>query len=158
MEVVGIKTTRIRSLGGEQVVFSNTELLKQTISNYKRLMERRIVFTFGVTYETTAEQAAAIPGIVKQVVTQSGRLRFDRAHFKSFGESSLDYEVVYIVLDPDYNLYMDEQQRINLELMRAFEKLGIGFAFPTRTVYVTTQPAKPGDAAEERGLQLETAQ
>jgi small-conductance mechanosensitive channel len=140
VEMVGVKTTRIRSLGGEQVVLSNTELLKKTVSNYKRLQERRIVFTFGVTYDTTAEQAEAIPGIVQRAVQASERLRFDRAHFKAFGESSLDYEVVYIVLVPEFGIYMDEQQRINLALMRELEALGVGFAFPTRTLHVASMP------------------
>lgn len=134
VELVGVKTTRIRSLGGEQIVMSNTELLKQTVSNYKRLLERRIVFGFGVTYDTTPEQAEAIPALVREVVAASMKLRFDRAHFKAFGESSLDYEVVYFVLDPDYLAYMDQQQRINLGLMRELAKLGVEFAFPTRMV------------------------
>ncbi|MFG6428387.1 mechanosensitive ion channel family protein [Roseateles sp. LYH14W] len=134
VERVGVKTTRIRSLGGEQVVMSNTELLKQTVSNYKRLRERRIVFGFGVTYGTTPAQAEAIPGAVRRVVEASERLRFDRAHFKAFGESSLDYEVVYHVLNADYGTYMDEQQRVNLALMRELSELGVDFAFPTRTV------------------------
>jgi small-conductance mechanosensitive channel len=136
VEMVGVKTTRIRSLSGEQVVMSNAELLKQTVSNYKRLLERRIVFTFGLTYDTTPDQAEEVPRIVKSIVESSDKLRFDRAHFKGFGESSLDYEVVYIVLDPDYTLYMNEQQRINLELMRKLAELGTSFAFPTRTLYV----------------------
>ncbi|MEO6031061.1 MAG: mechanosensitive ion channel family protein [Burkholderiaceae bacterium] len=150
VELVGVKTTRIRSLGGEQIVMSNTEMLKQTISNYKRLKERRIVFGFGVTYDTTADQAQAIPALVKQLVEASDRVRFDRAHFKAFGESSLDYEVVYIVLDPGYAVYMDEQQRINLGLMRELATRGIEFAFPTRTVHVVNtapdtepQPTRP---------------
>lgn len=140
VEHVGVKTTRIRSLGGEQVVMSNTELLKQTVSNFKRLLERRIVFGFGVTYSTTPEQAAELPAVVKRVVQASERLRFDRAHFKAFGDSSLDYEVVYIVLDPAYSVYMDEQQRINLGLMREFAALGVEFAFPTRTVHMASVP------------------
>jgi small-conductance mechanosensitive channel len=146
---VGVKTTRIRSLGGEQIVMSNTELLKQTISNYKRLMQRRIVFGFGVARGTTAAQAEAIPGIVKGLVGASTRLRFDRAHFKGFGESSLDYEVVYIVLDPDYNVYMDEQQRINVALLRALDEQGIGFAFPTRVVHVASVPAQEAGAPRQ---------
>ena len=141
VEVVGIKTTRIRSIGGEQIVMSNTELLKQTVSNYKRLMERRIVFSFGVTYDTSADQAEEIPRIVKRAVEASPQLRFDRAHFKAFGESSLDFEVVYIVLDPGYGPYMDEQQRVNLVLMRELAARGIEFAFPTRTLHVVPSPA-----------------
>jgi small-conductance mechanosensitive channel len=141
VEEVGIKTTRIRSLSGEQIVMANTEMLKQTIRNYKRLMERRIVFGFGVTYSSTPEQMQAIPEIVKKVVEGSERLRFDRAHFKAFGDSSLDFEVVYIVLDPDYNVYMDEQQRINLALLRELTALGVDFAFPTRTLHMVPTEA-----------------
>jgi small-conductance mechanosensitive channel len=138
VEAVGIKTTRIRSLGGEQIVMSNTDMLKQTVSNYKRLLERRIVFGFGLVRETTADQAEAIPALVQAIVEASDRLRFDRAHLKVLGESSLQFEVVYIVLDPDYNLYMDEQHRINLGLMRGLAALGAELAFPTRTLHVVS--------------------
>jgi small-conductance mechanosensitive channel len=149
VELVGLKTTRIRALSGQQIVVSNTELLKNTINNYKRLMERRIVFKFGVTYDTTPAQAEEIPKIVQRIVQASDKLRFDRAHFLAFGDSSLDYEVVYIVLDPSYNVYMDEQQRINLALMRELDQLGVDFAFPTRTLHVTGKlqqaPDREGD-------------
>lgn len=159
VELVGVKTTRIRSLGGEQIVIGNTELLKQTVSNYKRLRERRIVFGFGVTYGTTADQAEAIPALVRRIVEESERLRFDRAHFKGFGESSLDYEVVYIVRDPGYAVYMDEQQRINLALMRELAELGVDFAFPTRTVHVlrndTPEPAPETERASPPRLRLQ---
>ncbi|CAM5795974.1 mechanosensitive ion channel family protein [Rhizobacter fulvus] len=151
VELVGVKTTRIRSLGGEQIVMSNTELLKQTVSNYKRLRERRIVFGFGVSYDTSAEQAEEIPLIVRRLVEQSPRLRFDRAHFKGFGASSLDYEVVYIVLDPAYGVYMDEQQRINLALMRELGERGIGFAFPTQTLHVASLPRGVRELRPEDG-------
>ena len=150
VEMVGVKTTRIRSLGGEQIVMSNTELLKQTVSNYKRLLERRIVFGFGVTYDTTPEQAEEIPRLVQRIVQSSDRLRFDRAHFKGFGDSSLDYEVVYMVLDPGYGVYMDEQQRINIELMRELGERGIGFAFPTRTLHLVSAPPIAADAPNGR--------
>jgi small-conductance mechanosensitive channel len=144
IELVGLKSTRIRSSGGEQIVMSNTELLKQTISNYKRLQERRIVFKFGVTYDTTPEQAEQIPGIVEQIVKSSPKLRFDRAHLQALGDSSLDYEVVYFVQDPDYLLYMDEQQRVYLQLMRELDKLGVQFAFPTRTLHVASVAVDAG--------------
>lgn len=134
VERIGLKTTRIRALSGEQVVVSNTELLKQTINNYKRLQRRRIVFTFGVTQDTEADRLAAIPPAVRRLVEASERLQFDRAHFKGFGESSLDFEVVYIVRDADFNVYMDEQQRINLGLVRALREMGVGFARPVRVL------------------------
>ena len=146
IEHVGLKSTRIRSLGGEQIVMSNTDLLKQTISNYKRLMERRVVFVFRIPFDTSPDQAAEVPRIIERIVKSSDRLRFDRAHFRSFGDSSLEYEVVYFVLSPDYNLYMDEQQRINLALMRELGAIGVRFAFPTRTVMVAGDPVQYGAA------------
>jgi small-conductance mechanosensitive channel len=136
IEHIGLKTTRIRSLSGEQLVFPNSDLLKSRIRNYKRMTERRIVFAFGVLYQTPSDKLAAIPGIVKEVVEAQKQARFDRAHFKAFGASSLDFEVVYWVTNPDYTLYMDVQQAINLGLFRRFETEGIGFAYPTQTLYV----------------------
>jgi len=147
VQVIGLKTTRIRSLQGEQVVMSNTDLLKQTISNYRLLEERRIVFTFGVTYDTTPEQAEAIPGVVRKLVESHENLRFDRAHFKAFGASSLDYEVVYIVKDPAYGVYMDMQQSLNIGLMRELKAMGVEFAFPTQTVHIASLPPLSAQAA-----------
>ncbi len=143
VEHVGLKTTRIRSLSGEQIVLSNGDLLKSRIHNYKRLVERRIVFGFGVTYDTGYEKLAKIPAMVREIITSVEKTRFDRAHFKEYGDSSLNFEVVYIVLDPDYNIYMDVQQQINLEIYRRFAEQGIEFAFPTRTLYLNsvTPPA-----------------
>lgn len=149
IERIGLKTTRIRSLSGEEVVCSNTELLKNTIHNYKRMEQRRIVFSFGLTYDTTPEQLRAVPGIVKAAVDAAGTARYDRAHFKEFGDSSLNFEVVFIVESPEFNLYMDIQQSINLTLMTEFTARGIDFAFPTRTLHIAGRPeflaATPGD-------------
>ncbi|MEJ2217706.1 MAG: mechanosensitive ion channel family protein [Gemmatimonadota bacterium] len=147
VEHVGLKTTRLRSLGGEQLVFANSDLLKSRIRNYKRMFERRIVFTFGVLYQTRRETLEKIPGIVKEIVEALDDTRLDRAHFARFGPSSLDFEVVYYVLKPDYNVYMDRQQAINLELMRRFEELGVEFAYPTQTIFVeSAEPANEGGA------------
>jgi small-conductance mechanosensitive channel len=136
VEHIGLKTTRIRSLSGEQLVFPNSDLLKSRVRNYKRMTERRVLFTFGVVYQTAAEKLAAVPGIVKEIVDAQPRARFERAHFKQFGDSSLDFEVVYWVTDPDYNLYMDIQQAINMGLFRRFQAEGIDFAYPTQTLFV----------------------
>lgn len=138
VEYVGLKTTRIRSLGGEQIVFSNADLLKSRVRNYKRMYERRVVFGFGLHYQTTPEQLEKAAGIVRDIISAESLTRFDRAHFFKFGESSLDFEVVYWMKDPDYNKYMDVQQRVSLAMMRAFEKEGIGFAHPRRALYVET--------------------
>lgn len=136
VEHVGLKTTRIRSLGGEQIVFSNSDLLKTRLRNYKRMYERRVVFKFGLLYETPLDKLERIPGIVRRIVEAQARVRFDRAHFARLGESSLDFEVVYWVLDADYNLHMDILQAINLALMRELAREEVGFAYPTRTLHV----------------------
>ena len=140
VEYVGMKTTRLRSLGGEQIIFSNTELLKKRIRNYKRMQERRVLFEFGVAYETPSDEVERIPGLVKDIVEAGESVRLDRVHFKSFGDSALQFEVVYYVLDADYNRYMDIQQRINLALLRRFRERAIGFAYPTSTLYLAGVP------------------
>jgi small-conductance mechanosensitive channel len=136
VEHIGLKTTRVRSLSGEQLIFSNNDLLGSRVRNFKRMYERRVVFTFGVVYQTRHEQLRRIPDMVRAIIEARENTRFDRAHFKAYGDSSLDFEVVYYVLVPDYNIYMDIQQAINLDLFERFEKEGIGFAYPTRTVYM----------------------
>ena len=138
VEHVGLKTTRIRSLSGEQLVFSNSDLLGSRIRNYKRMEERRALFTLGVTYDTGYERLRQIPGMIREAVESEENTRFDRAHFKEYGGSALVFETVYYMLVPDYNAYMDTQQAINLEIYRRFEAEGIEFAFPTRTVHMHT--------------------
>ena len=147
VEYIGLKTTRVRSLDGELIVFSNTDLLKSRIRNFKRMQERRIAFKIGVTYQTSADQLARIPRLVREAVESQAKTRFDRAHFQTYGDSSLIFEVVYYVLSPDYNIYMDIQQAINLALFRCFEREHIDFAYPTRTLYLRGG-AVPGEAAE----------
>jgi small-conductance mechanosensitive channel len=136
VENVGLKTTRIRSLSGEQLVFSNADLLKSRIRNYGRMFERRVVFKFGVTYQTPRDKLKKIPAMVREAIEEQNKVRFDRAHFQAYGASSLDFEIVYYVLSPDYNLYMDTQQAINLLIHERFEQEEINFAYPTQTVYV----------------------
>lgn len=143
VEHVGLKTTRLRSLSGEQIIMSNNDLLQARIHNYKRMAERRIAFTLGVTYDTSADTLAQIPGLIEQTVQTETKARFDRAHFKGFGAFSLDFEVVYFVTDPDYGLYMDVQQGINLRLVKAFAQAGIEFAFPTQTLHLQGALSSP---------------
>jgi small-conductance mechanosensitive channel len=131
VEYIGIKTTRIKSLSGEQIVFSNSNLTNARLHNYKRMSERRIVFKFGIAYYTGQDKLAQVPAMIRQVVENNEGTRFDRAHFAKFGEYSLDFEVVYYVLDADFNRYMDIQQKINLEIYRKFESAKIEFAFPS---------------------------
>lgn len=134
VEYIGLKTTRIRSLQGEQIVFSNTNLTSSRIHNYKRMQERRILFKFGVVYDTSLENLELIPALSRGIIEQQEQTRFDRAHFASFGDYSLNFEVVYHILSSDYNRYMDIQQRINLQIVKMFKVNGIDFAFPTYSV------------------------
>jgi small-conductance mechanosensitive channel len=134
VEKIGLKTTRIRSISGEQIIVSNGELLKSRIRNYKRQLDRRVVFLTDVTYRTKPEVMARIPGMIREVVAAQHPVRFDRSHFTQYTDSSLRIETVYYVLDADYTRYLDIQQTINLELLRRFNAERIEFAFPTRTV------------------------
>ena len=136
VEHIGLKTTRVRSLSGEQLVFSNNDLLSSRVRNFKRMQERRVVFSFGVVYQTPADMLERIQATVREIIEAREDTRFDRAHFARFGASSLDFEVVYYMLVPDYNAYMDAQQSINLALFRRLEAMGVEFAYPTQTLYV----------------------
>ncbi|MBI5364438.1 MAG: mechanosensitive ion channel family protein [Planctomycetes bacterium] len=134
VEEIGIKTTRLRSVNGEQIVVGNSDLVNSRIRNFKRLAERRSVFTLGVNYSTPYAELEAIPGMLKDIVETTPHARFDRAHFKSFGDWALIFEVVYFSTRPEYHALMDVQQGINLEIKRRFEARGIQMAFPTQTV------------------------
>ena len=136
VEYIGAKTTRIRSLSGEQVVFSNTDLTDSRVRNYKRMDKRRVAFKFGVVYQTPLAKLKEIPGMVESIIKNIDNTVFDRTHFSSYGDFSLIFEVVYYVISSDYNKYMDTQQRINFDLYEEFEKKGIEFAYPTQTLYV----------------------
>ncbi len=133
---IGIKTTRITSLGGEQLVFSNTDLTNSRVRNYRRMAKRRVVFKLGVTYDTSLEKVKEIPGAIENIIKGVKDTTFDRAHFFSYGDFSLIYEVVYYVNGSDYNVYMDIQQQINFAIKEAFDQQQIDFAFPTQTLHV----------------------
>ncbi|SFF91056.1 mechanosensitive ion channel family protein [Pontibacter chinhatensis] len=139
VDKIGVKTTRIKSLSGEQLVVANSDLTNSRIHNYKQMQQRRVVFKLGVVYQATYEQLELIPGLLRQIVEEQDMVRFDRAHFTSYGDSSLDFEVVYYVLSSNYNDYMDIQQRINLRIFKEFQELNIDFAYPTRTLFVVNE-------------------
>ncbi len=136
VEHIGIKTTRIRSLSGEQLIFSNTDLTNSRVKNYKRMSERRVVFKIGVTYNTPLEKIKRIPTIIKEIIENIEDTRFDRVHFFSYGDFSLIYEIVYYVLSNDYNKYMDINQEINFKIYEKFKQEEIEFAFPTQMLYI----------------------
>ncbi len=136
VEAIGIKTSRIRSLTGEELVFANSDLSSSRIHNYKRMARRRVLFTLGVTYQTSLENLRQIPEIIRNIITGIEDTEFDRAHFSKYGDFSLDIEIVYYVLSTEYNKYMDIQQSINLRIFEEFAGRGIEFAYPTQTVFV----------------------
>ncbi len=134
IEHVGLKTTRIRSLSGEQVVISNADLLKSRIRNYKRMEQRRAVFDLNLAFDTSPAKVAAIPAMVRDVIESQAHTRFERSHLLSIAETGLRIENVYYVTDPDYGRYADIQHAINLELLRRLRREKIEFGFATRTM------------------------
>src|SRR5690606_14046115 len=134
IEHIGLKSTRIRALSGEQVVCSNADLLGQVVHNYKRMNTRRIVFRFGIAYDTPSDKARQVGQLVKRIIDGLDDVKFDRAHLLAFDESRMTYEVVYIMQVADYNRYMDTQQEINLGLIDGLKEMGVRFAFPVRKV------------------------
>lgn len=134
VEHIGLKTTRVRSVSGEQVVIGNADLLKSRLRNFKRMYQRRIVFNLDLAFDTPADALEKLPAIIEQIITAQSPVKFDRCHVASFGDSYIRLEAVYHVLDPDYKRYMDIQQAINLEVLRRFASENVSFALPTRTV------------------------
>ena len=141
VEQIGIKTTRIRALSGEELVCSNADLLGSRVRNYKRMKERRAIFELGVVYQTPHNLLTKIPEIIEKIIENAEFARFDRANFKSFGDSSLLFEIVFYVSAPgnDYNEYMKVQQGINYEIFKKFEELKIDFAYPTQTLHISKE-------------------
>ena len=134
VESIGLKTTRLRSATGEQLVFGNADLLKGRIKNFRRMETRNVTLAFSLAYDTPADQLEAVPGLVRTIVEGLPQVRFDRAHLKGFGAAGFDFEVAYAVLTADYNLYMDRQQAIGLALVRALAERGVELARPNRMV------------------------
>jgi len=139
IEKIGIKTTRIAGVGGEQIIFPNSNLTNSRIHNFKRMQHRRILFKINVAYQTPLNQLKEIPLIVKSIIDGLESAKFDRAHFLTFGDSSLVYEIVYFVNSPDFIVYADTQHLINLMICGEFEKRGITIAYPTRTIFMGNQ-------------------
>lgn len=136
VEYIGIKTTRVKSLSGEQLILSNSDLTKSRVHNFKRMERRRIQFNITVTYPTSVENIREIPEIIKDAIRTTKGLTLDRAHFKGYVDSSLNFEAVFFVESPDFNLYMDLNQEMYLKIYEEFEKRNIAFAYPTRTIFL----------------------
>jgi len=148
VEYIGVKSTRLRTLSGEQLICSNTNLTNARVHNYKRMAERRVVFTLSVGYNTSIDKIKTIPAMIKQIVESKQSTRFDRAHFSAIGSFSFNFEVVYYILSPDYNVFMDRQQEIYLDILQAFEREKIKFAYPTQALMINgQQPTQTNGAA-----------
>jgi small-conductance mechanosensitive channel len=148
VERVGLKTTRLRSLSGEQLVFSNADLLSSRIRNFGQMKERRVEFSLALTYRTRPSDLRRIPAIVQAVVCTEPKVRFQRAHFSRYGDFAVVFNIVYHVLSPDPNLHADVQHRINLAVYERFAAEGIEFAYPTQTLYVSALGAEDASLAE----------
>ena len=153
VESIGLNSTRIKSLTGEQLVFSNKDLLQSRIRNYGRMEERRVLFRIGVVYGTPPGVLQKIPDMIRKAIEGQELTRFDRSHFKEFGESALSFETVYYMTVPDYQVYMNVQQQVNLAVLRSFENEGIEFAFPTQHVYLESVGGtdRPGESTSAPG-------
>jgi small-conductance mechanosensitive channel len=151
VEYIGIKSTRLRSLSGEQIIISNSDLLGSRVRNYGRMNERRVVFATRLPYETPLEQLEQVPGVIRQIIESEQNTRFDRSHLAAHAPGSIDYETVYYVLSSDYNKYMDIQQSINVRLHRELEQRGIKFAYQTQRMIVVPQEM-PGTAPNEPSM------
>jgi small-conductance mechanosensitive channel len=136
VEYIGIKTTRLKSLSGEQLIISNSDLTQSRLHNYKRMQRRRIQFDIGIVYQTPLEKVKEVPQIIKNVIASIEGITIDRTHFKAYGDFSLNFQTVYFVESSEYNVYMDKQQLINLKLFEEFEKRKIEFAYPTQSIFL----------------------
>ncbi|HVZ95269.1 MAG TPA: mechanosensitive ion channel domain-containing protein [Chitinophagaceae bacterium] len=135
IEYIGVKTTRIRAISGEQIICGNKNLTDSRVHNYKRMMRRRVVFSLGVTYQTSPEQIRKIPQVIGDIISAKENTTFDRSHFSGFGDFSLNFETVYFIEGADYNIFMDIQQSIYLEILEKFNNEKIEFAYPTQTLF-----------------------
>jgi small-conductance mechanosensitive channel len=142
VERIGIKSTRIKSLEGQILIISNKELSDVRVNNYSTLQRRRVKCDIGVTYSTTSKQLRQIPHILEEIITEIDICEFGRCHFKTFGDYSLIFEIVYFINNSDYGTYMDIQQKVNLEIKERFENTGLSFAFPTQTIELASGSLK----------------
>jgi small-conductance mechanosensitive channel len=140
VEHIGVKSTRLRSLSGEQIIMSNTDILKARVRNFGRMRERRAVFQLGVSYDTPPESLAAIPAAIREIVEAQPDVRFDRCHFLTYGDTALQFETVYIVTRADFNTYADVQQKINLAILLKLRQMAVKFAAPTRNIFYVENP------------------
>ncbi|MDB6090936.1 MAG: Small-conductance mechanosensitive channel [Gammaproteobacteria bacterium] len=153
VEHIGVKSTRLRSLSGEQIIMGNTDILKSRVRNFGRMRERRAAFKLGVSYDTDPKSLAAIPGVIRQIIETTPETRFDRCHFLTYGDTALQFEVVFFTTKPDFGAYADAQQQINLRIMERFQEMKVSFAAPTRAVVYIENPASASASASASATQ-----
>jgi small-conductance mechanosensitive channel len=141
VEHIGVKSTRLRSVSGEQIILSNADILKSRVRNNGRMHERRSAFWLNVAYGTPVEKLRAIPVAVREIVERQPNIRFDRCHLLNFSDWALRYEVAFFMKTPDYGAYADTQQAINLAIIERFNEMGVEFAFPSRPLYTPEEPS-----------------
>jgi small-conductance mechanosensitive channel len=157
VEHIGVKSTRLRSLSGEQIILSNTDILKSRVRNYGRMRERRAVFQFGVSYDTDPQALAAIPALVREIIEATPDTRFDRCHWLAYGASTLQYEVVFYATKPEFNTYADAQQKINLAIFERLRAMNVSLTAPSRTgVYFENSPPASASPVFEGSQSLRT--
>jgi MscS family membrane protein len=147
VEKIGVRSTHLRSLRGEIVVINNSKLTSSNIENFATMQQRRMIYSIGVTYQTTADQIQSIPTTIQSIVDTTTHAIFNRCHFTGFGDYSLNFEIVYYIDNRDYTNALDIQQSINLSIMRKFEEQGIEFAFPSQTLYLEGNGITAGAAS-----------
>jgi small-conductance mechanosensitive channel len=147
VEKIGVRSTHLRSLRGEIVVINNSKLTSSNIENFATMQQRRMIYSIGVTYQTTADQIQSIPTIIQTIIDNKSHAIFNRCHFTGFGDYSLNFEIVYHIDNRDYTQALDIQQSINLSIMRTFDEQGIEFAFPRQTLYLEGNGITAGAAS-----------
>lgn len=148
VEKIGLKTTRIRSLSGEQLVMANTKLLEQQVANFRRVEERRVVLNLGIIYQTPPDVLEALPGHLQAIVEAQAHCRFDRAVFTGFGPSSIDFELIFNVTVPDLGVMLAARQAVAFAIVRRFAELGVEFAYPTQTTFTAAPDGRLIDPTE----------
>ncbi|MGK7933547.1 MAG: mechanosensitive ion channel family protein [Microcystaceae cyanobacterium] len=149
IEYVGIKTTRIKELSGEELILANTDLTSSRIQNFKRMERRRVVFMIGVIYETDLDTLQIIPSLIQKAIEATENVIFDRAHFANYNDFSLDFEITYYVLNNSYLSFREAQQNINFNLKEAFDKHNIQFAYPTQVAYLNPMSSNALDQSDK---------
>ena len=144
VEHIGVKSTRLRSISGEQIIIANADIIKARVRNFGRMGDLRELFQFGVNYDTPTDVLAKIPGEIRKIVEAQANTRFDRCHFLTYGDTALQYELVYFMTKSDFALYADTQQAINLALLDRLRELQVQLAAPTRALVYVELPAKSG--------------